>query len=79
LKKTKDKEINQFAYTSYATNIYPYLKENLDFVTRVPQKREVYKNRVFLNGLMTYRDALFFRNKKLKDCQGVVDDFLESH
>lgn len=50
--------INQIAYSSYASNIYPYLKRNLDFISIAPQKREVYKN------------------KKLKDCQEVVNTFL---
>jgi len=69
--------VNQIAYSSYSANVYPYLKRNLDFISKTPQKREVYKNKVFLNGLVTYRNALFNKNKKLKDCQEVVDTFLK--
>jgi len=68
---------NQIAYGSFAEHVQPYLMKNMDYTTAKALPRETYENKIFLNGLVTYKYALNIKINKLKECQEKVTTFLK--
>ena len=68
---------NQIAYGSFAKHVQPYLMENMDYISAKALPRDVYKNKTFLNGLITYKYALKSKIDKLGDCRKKAEAFLK--
>lgn len=68
---------NNIILDHYKNKFYPYVSDNFDLIRGTVQAKDIYFSKKYLNLLGTYRYTLNMTIQKYKDCQVVMEDFLE--